>query len=285
MSKVIYEDASIAVIEWREGKDGVLIGPPDAGHGDAILDYADGQSIIQQALKHTTGGVSHIKWKGATQATKNVSIADKVSQTLFAMGVSDSSHLVGLCQAGWLFARVATEAPEYVDSLTVAGAPIDTSLGESILKPAFETPLYKYQRAVAMFGGVMPGWLMNVGWKSANPTMHYWDKFVNPTEKTKRFYNWYDNVQDLAGSWYLEAIEQVFLENTFKDTLDIKCPVNIAVGLKDDITPAEQTEAIRNYCDGVVRNYACNAGHLGVFTARKSMSMWANIFIDLEQRA
>ena len=281
MSEVIYDSSTIQVIEWRAGENGVLIGPPDAGHGDGILDYGPGQSIIEQALANTTGGVHHIRWKGATQETKGTSIRDKVMDTRDAMQISNSRHLVGLCQAGWLFARVATEHPAWIKSLTVAGAPIDTSLGESILSKAQDMPIEYYQWVVAMNGGIMPGWLMNLCWKSANPKMHYFDRYVNPSEKTDRFYAWYDDVQNLAGVWYLEIMEELFIKNTFKDTLDIKCPVNIATGTKDDITPPSQTRAIWQYCESMPKQYQCIAGHLGVFTAKTSMAMWAEIFSDI----
>lgn len=284
MSKVIFENDAIQVIQHREGANGVLIGPPDAGHGDGIVDYVPGQSIIEQALLNTESGVHHISWKSATYDRRHETIDDKVIQTLKAMRIAQAGHLIGLCQAGWLFARVATQHPWMVDSLTVAGAPIDTSLGDSILKKAQAMPIEHYRLVVAMNGGLMPGWLMNLSWKSANPRMHYIDRYMKPSEKTDRFYEWYDSVQNLAGGWYLEIMEQLFINNTFKDTLNIKCPVHIAVGLKDDITPPLQTSAIGRHCSGPMQYYTCDAGHLGVFTARKAMGMWAEIFKQISPK-
>lgn len=281
MAKIIYNSATIQVIEWRAGTQGVLLGPPDAGHGDAILDYAPGKSIVQEALNNTRSGVHSIRWKGATFATRNTSIEDKVQQTLTAMEVSGSRHLIGLCQAGWLFPKVATLHPESVESLTIAGSPIDTSLGKSILTPAMDMPFWKYQLVVAANFGIMPGWLMLLCWKSGNKKMHYEDRFLKPTEDTARFYAWYDKHQNLAGRWYLEIIKSLFLDNTFKDSLNIQCPVHIAVGLRDDITPPAQTLAIGKYCSGPLQYYNCNTKHLGVFFSRKSMSMWAEIFSNV----
>jgi poly(3-hydroxyalkanoate) synthetase len=174
---------------------------------------------------------------------------------------------------------VATQFPDYVTRLALAGAPIDTSLGESSLKKAQEVPFWKYQMIVAMNGGIMPGWLMNLSWKSANPKMHYWDRIVAPTDQTDRFYAWYDDVQNLAGGWYLEIMKELFLENTFKDTLDIQCPVHVMTGMRDEITPPEQTLAILEHVrSGVICSRECDAGHLGVFTAKKAMPMWTEYF-------
>jgi len=281
MSKVIFENSAIQVIQHREGANGVLIGPPDAGHGHGIVDYAPGQSIIEQALAHTTRGVHHINWKSATHERRNETIQDKIDQTVLAMDITETGNLVGLCQAGWLFAKVATDNREQVTQLTIAGAPIDTSLGESVLSKAQEMPIEYYKWLVSMNGGLMPGWLMNLCWKSANPKMHYFDRYISPSEKTDRFYAWYDDVQNLAGGWYLEIMEELFINNTFKDTLDIKCPVRVAIGTKDDITPFQQTYAISDYCHNTTKAYQCNAGHLGVFTAEKAMPMWAEIFGDM----
>ncbi len=281
MTKIIFESPTIQVIEWREGTEGVLIGPPDAGHGDAILDYAPGKSIVEQALLNTKGGVHSIRWKGATFATRNTSIEEKVWQTIKAMEVSRSRNLIGLCQAGWLFAKVATDHPTLVDSLTIAGSPIDTSLGDSILAPALKKPFLLYQTIVAMHSGIMPGSIMLACWKSANIEMHYADRYLFPTEDTDLFYSWYDNHQDLAGKWYLEAVKQIFLDNTFKDDLWIQCPVNIATGTRDDITPPEQSWALANYCQNSIEYYECNAGHLGVFLGSEAKPMWADIFSDI----
>lgn len=278
MSKVIYDSPTIQVIEWRSGDQGVLIGPPDAGHGDAILNYAPGKSIAQEALENTEGGVHSIRWKGAHFFTRNTSIEDKVQDTLRAMKVSGSRHLVGLCQAGWLLALVATRRPDAVVSLTIAGAPIDTSLGESILAPALAKPFSTYKMVVAANFGLMPGWLMLACWKSSNKKMHQEDRYNNPGPETDLFYAWYDKHQSLAGRWYLEAVKQIFLENTFKDQLSIHCPVIIATGTRDDITPPEQSWALAQYCKETPKYYSCNAGHLGVFLSEEATPMWADIF-------
>lgn len=270
MSKVIYDSPTIQVIEWREGSQGVLIGPPDSGHGDGILDYGPGQSIIEQALLNTAGGVHHIKWKGATQATKGTSIQHKVWQTVDAMSMSNSRHLVGLCQAGCLFARVATEYATQVHSLTVAGAPIDTSLGESVLSKAQEIPIECYRWVVAMNGGIMPGWLMNMCWSVHN--------------RERRYIDWHNKTQNLAGEWYLEFIEELFLNNTFKDTLDITCPVFIAAGERDVIVPPAQTWAINKVAHASKHYYSCNADHFEVFMGYEARPMWADIFKQVGQQ-
>jgi poly(3-hydroxyalkanoate) synthetase len=278
MSKVIYDSPTIQVIEHRAGDQGVLIGPPDAGHGDAIVDYQPGKSIVNEALENTEGGVHHIRWKPATFATRNTSIEDKVDDTLIAMMVSGSRNLIGLCQAGWLFALVATENPEDVTSLTIAGTPIDTSLGESILAPALKKPFLLYQTIVAMNGGLMSGSIMLACWKSSNIEMHYADRYLFPTKDTEPFYDWYDRHQNLAGKWYLQIIKALFLDNTFKDQLKIQCPVIIATGTRDDITPPEQSWALANYCSGPVEYFECNAGHLGTFLSGEAQPMWGDIF-------
>lgn len=286
MSKIIFDTATTQILEWRsgpKGSNGVLIAPPDAGHGDGILNYAPGKSIVEQALNNTKGGVYSIRWKSANWFTRNTSLDDKVSTVHGAMCLTNARNLIGLCQAGTLGSLVATRHPEAIVSLTIAGAPIDTSLGESILAQAMDMKFSDYQKVVMANWGIMPGWLMLACWKSANKEMHYHDRYIHPTEDTDLFYGWYDKHQNLAGRWYLEVIKQVFLENTFKDQLNIQCPVNIALGDHDDITPNEQTLAIQNYMasDLYRKIYRCDAGHLGVFLARSSMGMWAKIFKDM----
>lgn len=283
MSKVIFEDHAIQVIQHREGADGVLIGPPDAGHDHTIVDYAPGKSIIEQALANTSAGVHHINWKGATHARRNETYADKVQQTMIAMNEANTGNLVGLCQAGHLFARVATLYPESVDLLTIAGTPIDTSLDQhlSVMKQALNTQLSYYQWIIFKNNGLMPGTFMLLCWKMSDRKKHYIDRLVRPEEDTEYFYAWFDRTQNLAGRGYLEIVEELFLNNTFKDTLSIHCPVITAVGTRDNITPNAQTWAIEKYCHAGVAHYSCNAGHLGVFIGEESGPMWGNIFTDM----
>ena len=48
--------------------------------------------------------------------------------------------LVGLCQGGWVAAMVAARFPEKVNSLVLAGSPIDTDAGNGPIKRMVHSP-------------------------------------------------------------------------------------------------------------------------------------------------
>ena len=132
-------------------------------------------------------------------------------------------NLVGLCQGGWLSAMIAARFPNKVNSLVLAGAPIDTDAGDgSIKRMVKELPMSFYEGLVELGGGVMRGKYMLQGWKNMHPAQRYIQDDVDLYEhiddpvylaKEETFASWYENPVDLPGRWYLQAIEQLFKEN------------------------------------------------------------------------
>jgi poly(3-hydroxybutyrate) depolymerase len=113
----------------------VLVDAPYAGHSSAIADYAHGQSLVE-ALQ--AGGLQQVlvtDWKSATREMKDFDI-DKyladIDQVVAQLG--DRVHLIGLCQGGWMSAMYTARFPEKVQSLVLAGAPIDTDAGNGAIK-------------------------------------------------------------------------------------------------------------------------------------------------------
>ena len=71
-------------------------------------------------------------------------------------------NLIGDCQGGWLATIYAALRPERVNTLTIAGAPIDFHAGEPVIhevirRVAPDGNLRFYEGLVAMGGGVLEG--------------------------------------------------------------------------------------------------------------------------------
>jgi len=281
--KVIFEDFAIRVLEFRESNldQTILFVPPQAGHDSegTVEGIKKDRSLIQCALDNTTGGVYSIDWKGATYARmfeNEKSLQDQVERAINATR-SDNVHLVSICQGGWVSALLATNKPELVQKLTLVAAPIDTSF-ESLLKPAQETHIYWYHTAVMWGGGLMRGDWMLKGWKGPNKKLH---EEAEKDPKNDDFYRWYNKTQDLAGGWYLWAIDNIFINNRLPDMLDIKCPVNVVVGLTDDITPPAQTLAVQKNCSHKIKVYEVNGGHFGAFGSEHAIhTVYPKLFLD-----
>ena len=272
----------------------LIIVPPQAGHHSYIADYGPGQSLAECAATYYPGSVYVIEWKSCTHKRRNEGIVDLLLQLNSAVAsVGDYATLVGLCQGGWLATIYAALHSENVASLVIAGAPIDTHAGKSVIHKAVEMPMWMYRVAVLMGCGRMRGQTMLASWKSNDPIKHYFSRYANPGADADRFYKWYDHTQDLAGGWYLWAVEYLFkknhlflnklkIGNTRVDLNDLQQlnSIHIVTGEKDDITPAMQSHALLLYANA--ETHSVDAGHIGVFMGKKGIkTVWAPLFAKL----
>ena len=103
--------------------------------------------------------------------------------------------------------------------------------------------------------------------------------------KEETFESWYENPMDLPGRWYLQVIQQLFMENRFaKGTFaglgrclnlkDITCPVYLLAGAADDITSTEQVFGAENYLGtpkDKIAKQTVPGGHIGLFMGSRNL--------------
>src|SRR5512142_887398 len=169
--------------DFSTGDDDVvptLVFPPLAGHASCIIDKK-GQSQIQLCLNMGLTRLYSFDWLCATRATKDTAEADRLDFITRAAdliaGPGGTVNIVGNCQGGWEAALWAAMHPDRVNTLTVAGAPIDTSAGNGpakklmpILIPRGNMALYKAM--VKANGGIVPGINMVMGFIAMHPVTH-----------------------------------------------------------------------------------------------------------------
>jgi len=273
-----------------------LIEAPYAGHSAMIADYHDGQSLVQTLLANGIGHVALTDWKPATADMKDLEIDNYLAEIVVAIDdLGGRVNLVGLCQGGWSAAMVAARFPGKVNSLVLAGAPIDTDAGDGPIKRmAHETPISFYEELVALGGGLMKGKVMLRGWKNMHPEQHYLRKHIDLYEhiddpvyldKEETFESWYENPMDLPGRWYLQAISQIFKENRLAkgefvalgrklDLRDITSPAYLLAGAADDITTPEQVLDAARYLGTPKERIAQQTvpgGHIGLFMGARTL--------------
>ena len=280
-----------------------LVDAPHAGHTAVIADYHDGQSLVQTLLANGLDHVALTDWKSATDDMKDLEIDNYLAEVVVAIDdLGGRVNLVGLCQGGWVAAMIAARFPKKVNSLVLAGAPIDTDAGDGPIKRmAHQSPISFYEELVALGGGLMKGKYMLQGWKNMNPEQHYIQDHIDLYEhiddpaylaKEETFYRWYENPIDLPGRWYLQVIEQLFKENRLAkgefiglgrklDLRDITCPTYLLAGAADDITTPEQVLGAAKYlgtsADRIVQE-TVPGGHIGLFMgARTLKEHWPRI--------
>lgn len=281
----------------------VLVDAPYAGHSSTIADYAKGQSLVETLLAAGIERVLVTDWKSADDAMRGFDIDKYLAELNVVIDdLGGHTHLVGLCQGGWMAAMFSCRFPGKVASLVLAGSPIDTSAGHGPLKEiAHELPMSFYEELVAAGDGRMLGQSMLAGWKNMHPGEHYFGKFVDLYEhiedkcyiqRTERFERWYENPIDLPGRYYLQAIRLLFKENQFAQgyfvglgrrlTLkDVRCPVYLLAGEQDDITTKEQVfaaEGLLGTSKDKIEMMLVPGGHIGLFMGTRTLKeTWPKI--------
>jgi polyhydroxyalkanoate depolymerase len=280
-----------------------LVDAPHAGHTAMIADYHKGQSLIETLLANGIDHVALTDWKPARDDMKYLEIDNYLAEVVVAIDdLGGRVNLVGLCQGGWVSAMIAARFPAKVNSLVLAGAPIDTDAGNGPIKRmVHESPMSFYEELVALGGGLMRGKFMLQGWKNMHPEQHYiqdhidlYEHIDDPTyvAKEEAFARWYENPIDLPGRWYLQAIEKLFKENRLAkgkfvglgrqlDLHNITCPAYLLAGAADDITTPEQVLNAAKYMGtptGHITKKTVPGGHIGLFMgARTLKEHWPDI--------
>lgn len=273
-----------------------LILAPYAGHTSQIADYDTGQSLVETFQKNGINKVAVTDWKSATQETKDYNI----DNYLYGVDVCVDElggvvNLVGLCQGGWLGAMYTARFSKKVNTLTLAGSPIDTDAGNGQIKEyAHTSPISFYEELVTMGNGVLKGEFMLRGFKNMHSGKQYIEKYVelyknvdDPeyVKKFEKFESWYEHTVDLPGKFYLQVVKELFKENKLvKDEFiglgkklnlkDIKCPLYLLAGERDDITPVEQVFNAEKYVgtdkEDIQKDIA-DGGHIGLFMGHKPL--------------
>ncbi len=284
-----------------------LILPPFAGHYSTITDYAEDQSLVQHLMDYGLENVYSLDYNSATEEMKYYDIDNYLMELdIMIDDLGGKANLIGLCQGGWYASIFAARFPNKVQTLTVAGAPIDTQAGDGYLQNIVaNAPDTFFDNLVNMGQGIMDGKLLLQGFKNMNPFDHYWQKYIdlykyvqgphNDKEALERFMAfeiWYENTLKLPGRWYRQVIEELFKNNNFlKGKFKalgklvkpeaITCPVYLLGGERDDITlPVQVLEAANHIGtpkDKIGQGIA-KAGHIGLFMSRSVLkSNWKDI--------
>lgn len=302
-NKVVLDLATVRLRKFGTGR-GIptLIDAPFAGHSAVIADYAEDQSLVQTLLHNGVAGIHVTDWKSAAYEMRNLGIDDYLDDLARIVNyLGGRVNLIGLCQGGWLAAIYAALYPGQVNSLVIAGAPIDTDAGDGpIKKMAHSYPLGSFAALVQAGGGLMRGDFMLASWKAMHPEMHLvlkwldlWNSMYSKIalERDRTFACWYENTLNLPGRFYLQVVDQLFRRNLlFKGRLmahrrrvllsDITCPVYLLAGGEDDITPPAQVFQAREVLPQgkSIPAVVAPGGHIGLFMGRNTLNeYWPDI--------
>ena len=284
--------------------------PPQAGHDSCIVDFDPHQSQVRTALDAGIREVLTLDWVGATEDTKNATIEDYIAVMVTAIAqVGGRVNLVGDCQGGWLAVIYAALHPDTVETLTIAGAPVDFHAGEPLIHDwmrllAPERDLSFYRGLVRSNNGVLPGTFLLGGFIAMQPDnelerqLQLLAHLHEPAHVARYevFEDWFKHTQPIPGAFYLWIVEHLFQNNELiagtlrvgdrvVDLRDITCPIHLLAGETDHITPPAQVFALADHVgtppDQIDKRLAAG-GHLGLFMGRDALRhQWRPLFEDL----
>jgi poly(3-hydroxybutyrate) depolymerase len=298
----------------RRGVVPTLVLPPQAGHDSCIVDYSTTQSQMGAILESGLERALALDWVGATRATADASIEDYLQVVDDAVQhCGGTVNLIGDCQGGWLATIYAALHPERINTLTLAGAPIDFHAGEPVIAEivrglAPDGNLWFYEALVASGGGVLKGRYMLGGFIAINPADEISRQLellrsVGDTSHTDRyteFEDWFKHTQDIPGAFYLWIVRHLFADNALIERrleIDgspielekIDMPLNLLGGERDHITPPAQVFALEDACgtpSEQVRTSLSTGGHLGLFMGREALGdHWPALLADVRRRS
>lgn len=287
-----------------------LVLPPQAGHDSCIVDYSAEQSQIRTILAAGLERAFSLDWKGATRATKDASIEDYLDTVDRAVAhCGGRVNLIGDCQGGWLATIYAALHPERINTLTIAGAPIDFHAGEPVIheimrRVAPTGELRFYEALVAAGGGVLEGRHMLAGFIMIQPSAEISrqiDLLLNLDDpahvaRYREFEDWFKHTQDVPGAFYLWIVRHLFRDNQLvRGSLQIRgrtvdlarldMPLNLLAGASDHITPPDQVFALAEHVSTrpeLVRRHTSSGGHLGLFMSHEALrEHWPRLLADV----
>lgn len=276
-----------------------LVLPPQAGHDSCIVDFTAGQSQMRTILAAGLERAYALDWVGASASTKDAGIDDYLDAIERAVDHAGGRvNLIGDCQGGWLATIYAALRPERVNTLTIAGAPIDFHCGEPVIHAALRSlapggNLAFYRGLVAAGGGVLPGKHMLAGFIAIQPDNEIARQLAllanigdaEHRERYREFEDWFKHTQAIPGAFYLWIVEHLFRDNELiggrleigderVDLGRIHCPLNLLAGASDHITPPDQVFALADFAgtapEDILRD-TTSGGHLGLFMGREAL--------------
>jgi poly(3-hydroxyalkanoate) synthetase len=277
-----------------------LVLPPQAGHDSCIVDFSKDQSQMRTILAAGHERAYSLDWKGATAETADASIEDYLDVVDRAVDhVGGRANLIGDCQGGWLATIYAALAPERVNTLTIAGAPIDFHAGEPVIHEVLSHlaphgDLFFYEKLVELDGGVMRGDHLLGGFIMIKPVdefsrqlelLHKLDDEDHVT-RYRQFEDWFKHTQDIPGRFYLWIVRNLFRDNQLVSrsltvggqTVDLRkldMPLNLFAGALDHITPPDQVFALADAASTpaeLIRREVTAGGHLGLFMSHEALA-------------
>ena len=311
--EIVFEDELARLRDFSVSRRRVvptLVLPPQAGHDSCIVDYSAEQSQMGTILAAGLERALSLDWVGATRETANATIEDYIDVVDRAVEhCGGRVNLIGDCQGGWLATIYAALKPERINTLTIAGSPIDFHAGEPVIHEVMrrvgpDGDLRFYEALVASGGGILRGQHMLTGFIMIQPgaeISRQIDLLLNLDDpahvaRYREFEDWFKHTQDVPGAFYLWIVRHLFRDNGLiggsvevggqkVDLGRIEMPLNLLAGATDHITPPAQVFALADHASTPaeqVTRHTSTGGHLGLFMGHEALGEhWPRVLSEV----
>jgi poly(3-hydroxyalkanoate) synthetase len=303
-NRIALELATVRLRDFSTGSSGVptLICAPYALHGATIADFAPGHSLVQALRKAGLTRVFLTEWRSASPEMRWLSIDNYLADMNVVVDAFGAPvDLIGLCQGGWMALIYAARFPAKVRRLVLAGAPVDIRAAESWMSEvARRTPLSVFDELVQLGGGRVLGRRVLELWGATLEAEESVRVLQLPPacdaadrrELEHRFREWYAWTLDLPGTYYLQVVSWLFMENRIAegsfvalgrkiDLASLDIPVFLIAGREDSLVSANQVLATARLIgtpDTAIETAVESCGHLSLFVGRETLAhVWRRV--------
>jgi polyhydroxyalkanoate synthase len=312
-SEVVYEenklkllryDAEAAGIDPEETHDVPILVVYALINRPYILDLQPDRSVVRRLLE-AGFDVYLIDWGEPSYLDQSLTLDDYVNRYVDncvdvvadRAGV-DAINLLGYCMGGTMSVMYASLHPEKVRNLGLMAAGLCFAGTGGILEEWGDDEYYSPRDVTGAFGNV-PAEFLDVGFALMDPVNNYVAKYTTLydnlddedfVQNFARMERWLSDGIDLAGSTYVQFLEDVYQENKLYrneleldgkhvDLGEITMPVLQVIGQYDHLIPPE---ASRPFNDQVPSDDATimeeSTGHIGLSVSSKShANLWPNV--------
>lgn len=303
-NRVALELATVRLRDFSTGSSGVptLICAPFALHGATIADFAPNHSLIQALRKAGLTRVFLTEWRSAGPEMRWLSIDNYLADLNVVVDAFGAPvDLIGLCQGGWMALIYAARFPAKVRRLVLAGAPVDIRAAESWMSEvARRTPLSVFDELVRLGGGrvlgrhVLEMWGATLEAEESVRVLQF-SRACDADDRAElehRFHEWYARTLDLPGTYYLQVVSWLFMENRIAegsfvalgrkiDLTSLNIPVFLIAGRDDSLVSANQllaTARLIGTPETEIESAVEPCAHLSLFLGRETLArVWHRV--------
>ena len=277
-----------------------------------ILDLQPDRSVVRTLLENGFD-VYLIDWGEPSVLDRSLTLEDYVDRyidncvdVVRERSGQESINLLGYCMGGTMATMYAALYPDKVRNLGLMAAGLCFEGTGGILEQWGDDEYFDPETITETFGNV-PAEFLDTGFELMDPVQNYVSKYVrlyenmdDPefVENFARMEQWLDDGIDVAGTAYVEFLEEIYQENSLAkndlcfgdrhvDIDNIEMPMLQIVAEYDHLIPPAASKPFNNCVPSDdTTTMEASTGHIGLsVSSRSHAELWPSVCEWFEQRS